>query len=210
MAVALEGVCAGKAAVSGNLPTPLGRGCAGRKARLYAVNAGLDRESALCARLARLMPADLLLDAFVPKKEKWFKRGGSWSLQAKPMWPGYLLVSTPDPEALDGLMLRMSSPRRLAGEVGRGFAPLDGAVESWLLACMDASHVVRGSVGYLVGGSLRVASGPLAGREPSVLRYDRHKRTALVALTPMGAQGPCETLALDVPSAPSEGVPACL
>ncbi len=210
MAVALDGVCAGNGPVPKSLPTPLGRGCAGRKARLYAVNAGLGHESALCARLARLMPADLLLDAFVPKKEKWFKRGGSWSLQAKPMWPGYLLVSTPDAVSLNDLMLHMSSPRRLAGESGRGFAPLDGAVEAWLLSCMDASHTVRGSVGHLVGGSLRVASGPLVGREGSILKFDRHKRTALVALTPMGAQGPCETLALDVPSVPAEGVPACL
>ena len=186
-----------------------GRRAAGG-ARLYAVGAGLGHEFALCSRLRRLMPAELLLDAFAPKKEKWFKRGGAWSLQAKPMWPGYLLVSTPDPEALDGLMLRMSSPRRLAGGAAGGFAPLDGAVGSWLLSCMDASHVVRGSVAYVVGGSLRVASGPLVGREPSILRYDRHKRTALVALTPAGASCPCEALALDVPSVPADGVPAWL
>ena len=210
MAVALDGVCAGSRAVPEVPPVPVGRGRAGGKVRFYAVGAGLGREDALCARLGRLMPPDLLLEAFVPKKEKWFKRGGAWSLQAKPMWPGYALVSTADPAALDGLMLHMSSPCRLAGEVGRGYAPLDGAVGSWLLSCMDASHVVRGSVGYLIDGSLRVVSGPLAGREPSVLRYDRHKRTALVAVTPMGAQGPCETLALDVPPAPSEGVPAWL
>ena len=183
---------------------PVGNRRAAGRARLYAVGAGLGHESALCARLARFMPADLLLDAFVPRKEKWFKRGGSWSLQAKPMWPGYALVSTPDPEALDGLMLRMSSPRRLAGGAGRGFAPLDGAVESWFTSCMDASHVA-----YEIDGSLRAVSGPLAGREASILKYERHKRAALVALTPAGAQGPCEALALDVPPAP-EGVSAWL
>ena len=204
MATVLDSVCAGNQAVSGNLPMPVGRRCPRGRARLYAVDAGLGREGALVSRLGLLIPPGLLLDAFVPRKEKWFKRGGVWSLQAKPIWPGYLLVSSADAVALNDCMLHMSSPCRLAGEVGRGYAPLDEAVESWLLSSMDASHTVRGSVACLAGGSLRVTSGPLVGREASILKYDRHKRTALVALTPAGAQGPCEMLALDVPPAPVE------
>lgn len=154
----------------------------------------------MAEKVKRIVPRDLLDDAFVVSKERWSKRAGAWSKSVVLMWPGCFLAATGDAAALDKALAGLSFRVRVAGSGERAYQPLAAGAQAWLASAMDASRVVRGSVGEVVGGELRVTSGPLAGREDRILRWDRRKRWALVDLDRDGG-GSVESLALDVPVA---------
>ena len=73
--------------------TSLRRGC------WCAMRVRTGRETAVAEALRRTLPPSVLADAFVPRKERWLRRGGAWSLQTVPMYPGYLVAVTKDAEA---------------------------------------------------------------------------------------------------------------
>lgn len=170
------------------------------RSRWYLVAAPEGAERRTAERIRRLVPSELLDDAFSPAKERWEKRGGEWGLRVVGMYPGYLFVSTRDVAGLGKALAALSFRAELAGAAEGACAPLAEGAQEFLERAMDAGRVVRGSVGELVGGELRVTSGPLAGQEGRILRWDRRKRWALVDLDRDGG-GSVESLALDVPVA---------
>ena len=110
----------------------------------------------------------------------------------------HLFLESGDAAALVDALRTLSFRVEPAGLEGRGVVPLDDGVRAWLEASADPTWCVRSSVAEIVGGELRVTSGPLVGQEARVLKVDRHKRTALVAMGD-GPKAPVEALAIDVP-----------
>ncbi len=178
---------------------PLGRRSPRGRLRWYLARVPEGRESATCARLRRILPAEVLEDAFELRKERWFRRGGVWSLQSVPAWSGYVFLASRDAAALDRALLSLSFPVRLAGGDGaHAFAPLSEGARGWLESAMDPSHVLRNSTAEIVGGELHVLSGPLVGREALVRRVDRHRRVCLVSV-PDARGAFSQSMPLDVP-----------
>ena len=168
--------------------------------RWYAARVPEGRESATAERLHAILPAGLLQDAFQITKERWFKRGGSWSLQAKPLFPGWIIVQTDDPRALAQELPRLSFPVELSSGDGRTYLPMSKEAQAFYASHMDKGHCLRNSVGVLEQGRLRVIEGPLAGGESSVKKFDRHRRFCLVEGG--GARAPfTESMPLDIPEA---------
>lgn len=56
------------------------------RVRWYLVHTPNGKERETCEKVRRIIPHDLMQDAFVMQKEFWFKRDGAWSLQTKPMY----------------------------------------------------------------------------------------------------------------------------
>lgn len=54
------------------------------RVRWYLVHTPIGKERETCEKVRRIIPHDLMQDAFVMQKEFWFKRDGAWSLQTKP------------------------------------------------------------------------------------------------------------------------------
>lgn len=150
------------------------------------------REAATAEALRRALPANVLTDAFVPRKQRWFKRDGAWSLQAVAMYPGYLIAVTKDVDGLTCAVRRVPLKAEVTGRLG-------GGERRWIEANADSSHIVRASEGVIEGGVLRVLSGPLAGQEDRVLKIDRHKRVCVALLCCEGGRAVTEMLALHVP-----------
>lgn len=177
---------------------PRGRRSPRGRVRWYPVHTGDAREGAALARVRRLASPDLLVGALVPYRERWFKREGAWLLERVRMWPGYLLLATPDARALDRELSRMSSPLTLCGGEGASYAPLADDAMEWLFGAMDGTGTVRASTGAIEGGVLRVTEGPLVGQEGRVAFIDRHRRCCTVRVSDAGG-GFSERLALHVP-----------
>ncbi|ROT89263.1 hypothetical protein DMP12_10015 [Gordonibacter urolithinfaciens] len=156
------------------------------------------REQATCEKIRKIVPSDLLADAFVLRKERWFKRAGVWSLNLVQMYHEYFFVATGDVTALDRELSRLSFPARIASESGRGFLPLAFEAQEWFEASMDADHVLRSSMAHIVEGELRVLAGPLMGQERRVRKIDRHRRRCLVDVCDADG-GFVEQMPLDVP-----------
>ena len=60
--------------------------CQHGRVRWYLVHTPNGKERETCEKVRRIIPHELMQDAFVMQKEFWFKRDGAWSLQTKPMY----------------------------------------------------------------------------------------------------------------------------
>lgn len=85
------------------------------RVRWYLVHTPNGKEREICEKVRRIIPHELMQDAFVMQKEFWFKRDGAWSLQTKPMYKEYFFVATHDAAALDRALAQLSFGCRIAG-----------------------------------------------------------------------------------------------
>lgn len=183
------------------MPADLPRGRRTRKGSLrwYLVQVPAGRERSVCEKVRRAVSPEVLEDAFVLSKERWFKRAGVWSLKPVQMYRGYFFAATRDVVALDKELSRLSFPARVAGADGHAWAPLDSEAQQWFESSMDEAHVLRASTAVIVDGVLQVQSGPLVGQEARVRKIDRHRRRCTVDVC-AGRDGAfAEQMALDVP-----------
>lgn len=158
---------------------------------------GKERET--CDMVRRLIPHELLQDAFVMQKEFWFKHNGTWSLQTKPMYKEYFFVATRDVAALDRALDQLGFGCRISGSRERACIPIPDDAREWYRSVLDDDGVVRNSVARLEDGVLYIEQGPLVGQEARVKKINRHKRCCLVDV---GDDGFAlrELLPLDVPT----------
>lgn len=132
------------------------------------------RERSFAQHAPSLLP-DLVLRCIFPRAERLRKQQGIWFVAESPLLPGYVLAETPNPEALATALRKGATP--VACFVGTLLPEERELLES----IMEPSGLVRLSRGHIENERLLVHAGPLFGREASVLRIDRHRRTALVA-----------------------------
>lgn len=178
---------------------PLGRRVPHGSVRWYVAQAPQGQEQATCSWLTSVVSKELLSDAFVPCKERWFKRGGQWVLEQVPMYPGYIFLVTSNATQLARMLGKLSTHITVAGEIGRGYTPVAVEAQDWYERAMDAQHVIRASTGEISNGALHVQRGPLVGQERRVCKVDRHHRRCTVAVCE-GQRRFHEQVALEVPA----------
>lgn len=198
MTVAADKPRAAKRAAAAAAGLPFGRRTPKGRERWYLLRVPEGRESATCAELKRLVPGDLLKDAFALRKERWFKRAGEWSLVPVDMYRGYAFAVSPDAAGLARALSRLTLPAALVGTESRSWAPLDDEVASWYASVADERHVIRSSTAVIVDGVLHVTEGPLVGQEARISKVDRHRRRCTVRVSD-GDGSFAEQAALDVP-----------
>lgn len=173
-------------------PVPLGPCFSSRRPCWHLLSVAEDHEQAVCDRLIRLVPEGLVQEAFVPRRERFMKKEGRWSLRVLPLWRGYVVVVTHDSEALAKALVRAGVSASPVGMTAEGWAPLVHEVQEWLETVLDASHVARASVGSIDDDGLRVVFGPLAGQEDRVVKIDRHRRQCWVRVCGVDMPMPLE------------------
>ena len=177
---------------------PMGRRTPRGRARWYLLRMPEGREASTCAELRRLLPESILADAFVLRKERWMKRGGTWFLEPVNMYRGYAFAISSDAAGLAKSLARLTLPVELVGTEARSWAPLADEAAAWYAAAMDSSHVIRSSTAVIVDGALRVQSGPLVGQESRISKVDRHRRRCQVRVGE-GDSAFTEQAPIDVP-----------
>lgn len=168
------------------------------RVRWYLVYTPDGKERETCEKVRRIIPHELMQDAFVMQKEFCFKRDGAWSLQTKPMYKEYFFVATRDAAALDRALAQLSFGCRIAGSRERAYMPMPDDAQDWYCSVLDDDGVVRNSVARIEDGVLHIEQGPLVGQEARVKKIDRHKRWCLVDVGE-GDSSFREVLPLDVP-----------
>lgn len=177
---------------------PMGRRSPRGRERWYLLRMPEGREASLCAELKRLLSASVLTDAFVLRKERWMKRGGTWFLEPVNMYRGYAFAISSDAVGLAKSLARLTLPVELAGTGVRSWAPLADEAAAWYAAAMDGGHVIRNSTAVITDGALHVQSGPLVGQEARISKVDRHRRRCQV-LVGEGDTAFTEQAPIDVP-----------
>lgn len=159
---------------------PLGRRVPRGRLRWYLVSCPEGHEVANCAKVRQIIPAPILEDAFVPRKENTFKRHGEWKIEVIDFFRGYFIAVTGDAPALSRALSRLGFPARMVGAVGCGWQPVSEDAQRLLEQTMDEGHVVRLSWGEIVSDELRVDRGPLVGKEGRVSTFNRRRSWAYV------------------------------
>ena len=83
----------------------------------------MSMEHATADKLLKLIPKNLLADAFTLSKERWEKRNGVWSIRRVQMYPEYLFVVSSDAHGLNSALQKLS----FHGGLGGGHRALDHA-----------------------------------------------------------------------------------
>lgn len=129
-------------------------------------------------------------DVFMPVTERMRKIEGKWQRVLVPMFFGYLFITSDHPTELY---------TRLHSSLGKTIfkyvklirddeyvIPLSKEDERIVTELSDENHIIKASLGYIKGDRLYVTDGPLHGREGEVVKIDRHKRTAVLAIDFLG------------------------
>ena len=178
---------------------PRGRRSPRGRLRWYLIQVPEGRERSLCGDVLRLVPRDVLNDAFVIMRERWMKRSGEWFTQECVMYPGFIFAVTGDVVALSKALGTLTLPVRPAAADERSWAPLADEARDWLAAAMDERHVIRSSTAVIADGALHVEEGPLVGQEDRLSGLNRHKRFCRVRVADADG-GFVESVPLSVPS----------
>lgn len=178
---------------------PRGRRSPRGRLRWYLIQVPEGRERSLCGDVLRLVPRDVLADAFVIMRERWMRRSGEWFTQECVMYPGFIFAVTGDAVALSKALGTLTLPVRLAAADERSWAPLADEARDWFAAAMDERHVIRSSTAVIADGALHVEEGPLVGQEDRLSGLNRHKRFCRVRAADADG-GFVESVPLSVPS----------
>ena len=153
----------------------------------YVVRVLAGRDLPLCAAVSgACAERDARVGAKRPTLERCFspryatqrKEKGEWRTVHRSLMPGYLIAETADPGALAEALRDLPEYARLLS-VGERYVPLSTEERTWLDdSTQHGERPVPMSMAYKEGDRLVVTTGPLKGREASVVRTARSKNVA--------------------------------
>lgn len=129
------------------------------------------------ARRFSRIAGDALTDVFQLRAEYQRRRAGVWHREVEVLYPGYLFLQIEDMEAFENALKLTTEYSRLL-TVGGDAAPLSAEEADFVRNVGGPDHVVAMSQATLAADVLHIFSGPLMGRERSVMGYNRRKRLA--------------------------------
>ena len=130
---------------------------------------------------------------FVPIKETTYRRKGVVYKLRKPLFPGYVLVQTEIEHSLIASELgkTLEGIKANCSILHYGTNKNDVVIREeerlYWERLFDADFCIVGSVGFIVGDTIQITSGPLMGLEGQIRRINRHQRIAIVEMRLMGA-----------------------
>ncbi len=148
----------------------------------YVIQVMGGHEEAMADLIGRVVPASVLDECFFPQYETEIKLRGSWTRVAKPLFPGYLIAVTDEPEALEAQLLKLPEFARV---LAMGERPVPLASEEVELIggfTHPGERVVPMSHAVKQGEKVVVVSGPLLGHEGLIRDVNRRKSTATLEI----------------------------
>lgn len=155
-------------------------------AEWYVIQVIKGREEAMAELIGRVVPKPALDECFYPRFATEIKVHGRWIPVEKPLFPGYLIGVTDDPETLESALTRIPEFARVLTQ-GDTFVPL-ARDERELIGgfTKPGNRVVPMSMGIKQGDMVVVTSGPLVGRQALIKSINRRKSIAFLELNLCG------------------------
>ena len=148
----------------------------------YVIQVINGREDVMRERIERMVPVGAMQELFYPQYQTEIKVHGEWVKTTKPLFPGYLICDTADPQTVQQYLLRMDDFARVLSQDGQ-FVPL-AKEEVQLISGFThrGDRVVPMSEALKDGDQVVVTAGPLLGHEGLIKTINRRKSTAYLEL----------------------------
>ena len=126
-------------------------------------------------------------DAFVPKKEMYFKKGDLTMLTLRFLFPGTVLIHDPasPPQFAKKLNAWLDQKQPISEGVHReidAYFSLASDEKETLEQLLDEKKILRFSTGIIRNKELHVLKGPLQGHEKEIQKIKRHQRLATLPI----------------------------
>lgn len=124
------------------------------------------------------------IEAFIPKKERWFGRGkirNSYIIQE--LYPDYVFIKSKlNKEEFDKMFKEFFHTIDGLIELlhNEDVSPLSSDEQVLLEKLFDNGHVIRHTVGESINSRFVAISGPLKGLEDKIVKVNRHNRFAIL------------------------------
>ncbi len=123
---------------------------------------------------------------FIPETDRRKRYYGKWHNIRKPMFPGYVFISSENIDELYEELKRVPKLTKLL-KTGETIIPISSGEEMLIKRLTDSEYIAHMSLGYIEGDKLVIEEGPLVGMEAMVKHIDRHKRTAILTVDMFGS-----------------------
>lgn len=157
----------------------------------YVIQTMTGQEAEVLLFMNTILDAELYEECFVIKAE-WMKRlGGKWQLQVRPLFPGYVFTRT---DRSEELFLRLKDVPKFSKLLGTGryeFVPVRDEEEQFLKRILNGNRdytVKLTTVAASEDGKILAIDGVLELFEKNVLRWNLHKRYAVVRVEMLGEE----------------------
>lgn len=155
--------------------------------KTYVIQVRTGSEARTQRLIERMADPGIIQEVFTPAWDKHMTLGGGRSrIQRVLLTPGYLYVTTPDPDEAARELKRVPAFTKLLGDEAR-FVPLTDAELVWVnQLTRPGERTVAMSRAVKEGDRVRIVDGPLLGCEAQIVKVNAHKRLAFVELPFMG------------------------
>ena len=119
--------------------------------------------------------------AFIPKTEKWIGVKSVRSYIVKDLYPDYIFVKSElnENEFMDKYEKFFEDIKNAAILVRQGNSySMQKSIQDLYEKLFDQNGIITHSTGNIVQSKLKIDDGPLCGLEESIIKIDRHDRTA--------------------------------
>lgn len=152
----------------------------------YVVQVAGGKEEFTRRLVDRLVCPDVLDECFTPRYEVQKKIRGTWKTCYATLFPGYVIAATPDVWGLRSQLHAVPEFTRVL-PAGKSFVPLSRTERALIEALTSKkARTVEMSTGVVEGDRVKVASGPLRGREAWIASVDRRRGLAYLKVEMFG------------------------
>ncbi len=150
----------------------------------YVVQTLKGKESKVLANILRDISKEPE-DAFILESERMYRIKGKWIADRKPLFPGYLFVTTEDPTGFDYRLRKRYRPTKLLRMDGE-IASLRPEEEEYFRLIGGKEHIVRHSEGYRKKDRVVITEGAFKDFKGEIKKLDRHRRMAKIEVPLLG------------------------
>lgn len=155
----------------------------------YVLKTRTGEEEKLTELIHKMVPKELYEECFVIYQEQLWRRQQQNFIHVKRAFPGYVFITSKEPEALFFCMKKVPVMAKLMTDDEFFFLFVEKEEAELLQKIMDQNHVI--GLSYLLTdgeGNIQQVSGPLEVCVPQIVRCQYSKRHVLVRLKLLGKE----------------------
>lgn len=159
----------------------------------YVIQTVTGKEEELLTFMRTIIRRDLYTECFVIKAE-WMKHlGGTWQIQKRTIFPGYVFIDTEQPEILFQELKDIPKFSKILETGQFEFTPVNDKEKELLQLLIQKSHLFErviclSEIELDDQGKIASICGALRYFKNQIIKFDFHKRFAVISVSALGGE----------------------